>query len=106
MLHAMNAALNAMGLRMTASAADATAWTVSDGKSLLRRYTDEMVIPPAAGQAGRGRALALLQAKGHPAGKAAEAATEASDAAAVASGVAGGRGRGRGRGGAVRYAPY
>jgi hypothetical protein len=52
-------------------------------------------------QAGRGRALALLHAKGHPAAEAAAAATEASDAAAAASRLAGG-----GRGGGQRYAPY
>jgi hypothetical protein len=50
MLGAMNAALNTMGMKVTAAAADPAAWTVSDGKKLLRRYTDDMVIPPAAGQ--------------------------------------------------------
>ena len=42
-LASMNGALNAMGLKVTANGPDPNVWMVSDGKSLLRRFTNGMV---------------------------------------------------------------
>eukprot|EP00854_Cymbomonas_tetramitiformis_P009455 gene9455-11199_t len=81
----MNDALNAIGMKLVHNEADPSEWTVSDGKFFLKRYEDGMVIP--AGQAGRGRGLALLKASGDPSATAAVQATEASDAAALAAGI-------------------
>lgn len=102
----MNDALNTFGMKLVHNEADPSEWTVSDGKVFLKRYEDGMIIP--AGQAGRGRGLALLKASGDPSATAAVQATEASDAAALAAGIVprGAKG-GRGKGGkGNRFAPY
>ena len=106
-------ALALFGLKLSASPADATAWSVSDGRAFLRRYEDGMIVP-CLSQPGMRRALALAAAHGDDDAAAELRAMGGLNGGASGAGFGGGRGRGggygfggRGRGrGPPRYAPY
>ena len=112
MQRSLEEALALFGLKLSASPADATAWSVSDGRAFLRRYEDGMVVP-CLSQPGMRRALALAAAHGDD-----DAAAELRAMGGLNGGASGGfagyggRGRGgsfggHGRGrGPPRYAPY
>jgi hypothetical protein len=107
----MEEALSLFGLKLSASAADASAWSVSDGRAFLKRFEDGMVVP-CLSQPGPGRALALLADHGDEDAKAELEAMGGLGGGAAAQGFGGrggrggfGGGRGRGRG-PPRYSPY
>lgn len=107
----MEEALSLFGLKLSASAADASAWSVSDGRAFLKRFEDGMIVP-CLSQPGPGRALALLADHGDEDAKAELEAMGGLGGGAAAQGFGGrggrggfGGGRGRGRG-PPRYSPY
>eukprot|EP00899_Mesostigma_viride_P026589 jgi/Mesvir1/7114/Mv09218-RA.1 len=123
-LAAINASLGVYGLRVSQSTGPdgSPSWRVTDGKAILRRFEDGMVLPqvPSGGMARIERLLKVKQAE-DPGRAAVEAAEEIAVATAKApETVPAGRGAGRGargrgtsvwsRGGAAvgaaRYTPY
>ncbi|KAF6256550.1 hypothetical protein COO60DRAFT_1528627 [Scenedesmus sp. NREL 46B-D3] len=88
MLDALNAGLEPLKIAVKASGPDpaTAAWSVSDGRGLLR-FQDGMAVP-AKGHLTAGRAMVLLQAFSAGGSKAAAAAAqEASKQAAIAAGI-------------------
>ncbi len=93
-------ALALFGLTLSASGDAPTAWSVSDGRAFLRRFTDGMTVPPGV-PPGPARARKLAAAYRHEAPGAEEGGDDEMDTGDA-------RDRGRGRGGArgARYTPY
>ena len=76
-LNAFNSCLNKFGFTASASPADQTQWSLSDGKR-LSRFSDGMIVP-APNPPGPGRGLALMLTA--PVGGGAVEASDAADAA-------------------------